>query len=74
MCLQECNCKDGQSKDTIFQLAFTTIVLNTLLHNKNVLKANGPLTVDGFKEMLKEHDDGKSFDDNLLETIYLSIK
>lgn len=58
-------------KDAVFIMAYSIIMLNVDLHNKQV---KNPMTLKEFKKNKQGLNGNKDFDDHLLESIYQSIK
>lgn len=65
--------KQFRREDTIFLLAFATIMLNTDLHNKSV-KAERKMKLADFIRNLRGIDDGADIDPELLTGIYERIR
>ncbi|XP_018083084.1 Golgi-specific brefeldin A-resistance guanine nucleotide exchange factor 1 isoform X4 [Xenopus laevis] len=63
-----------ENSDACFALAYAVIMLNTDQHNHNVRKQNVPMTLEEFRKNLKGVNDGKDFDQDMLEDIYHAIK
>lgn len=66
----ECN-PDFASKDGAYVLAFAIIMLQTDLHNPQV---KAKMTLEGFLRNNRGVNDGKDFDAQLLERIYMAIR
>jgi IQ motif/SEC7 domain-containing protein len=75
---QYCQCnvelvKQFRRPDTVFLLAFATIMLNTDLHNKSI-KAERKMKLVDFIRNLRGIDDGKDVDPELLTGIYERVQ
>ncbi|ESO10251.1 hypothetical protein HELRODRAFT_109524 [Helobdella robusta] len=75
---QYCHCnpdivKSFHRPDTVFLLAFATIMLNTDLHNKSI-KADRKMKLEDFIKNLRGIDDGEDVDGDILTGIYGRIK
>uniref|UniRef100_A0A914VU46 SEC7 domain-containing protein n=2 Tax=Plectus sambesii TaxID=2011161 RepID=A0A914VU46_9BILA len=60
--------------DAAFTLSYGIIMLNTDQHNPQVKRNQPPMTIDCFKRNLSGTNDGKDFDQEMLEEIYNAIK
>nr|CAB3248501.1 golgi-specific brefeldin A-resistance guanine nucleotide exchange factor 1 [Phallusia mammillata] len=70
----ECNHHPFLNMDAAFTLSYAVIMLNTDQHNRNVRKQNEPMSINEFKRNTKGCNDGKDFDQNMLEEIYNTIR
>ncbi|CAL4066490.1 unnamed protein product [Meganyctiphanes norvegica] len=62
-----------EKADAAFTLAYAVIMLNVDQHNQNAKKQNVPMTVDQFRKNVRGVNDGKDFDQDMLEEIYNAI-
>ena len=62
------------SADAVFILAFSTIMLNTDLHNKNHNKAHKKMTLEEFLRNNRDINDGKALPREYLTSLYNDIR
>lgn len=70
-CKGEGNTEEIENEDAAFVLSYAIIMLNTDLHSSQIKKR---MTVDQFKNNLRDANNGKNFSGQFLEDIYKTIR